>query len=117
MLRSNNTTTMTTPASTTTDPYRDPKVEFDVRSIPGRVKHSQIFQRWLDLPVNEFFVLFNDHDPVPLRYQFEDRSAGGFTWNYLQAGPDLWHVRIAKTQAAVAAGGSDSCCSGGACGG
>ncbi|MBP6508905.1 MAG: DUF2249 domain-containing protein, partial [Opitutaceae bacterium] len=44
----------------------DPAVVFDVRPIPGRVKHAQIFQRWFDLPVGQFFVLLNDHDPVPL---------------------------------------------------
>jgi len=88
---------MTTPASA--DPYRDPKVEFDVRSIPGRVKHAQIFQRWLDLPVGEFFVLFNDHDPVPLRYQFEAEFQGAFTWEYLEQGPEDFRVKITKLRA------------------
>ena len=89
----------------------------DVRTIPPRHRHALIFQRFDDLKAGEAIELVNDHDPVPLRYQFEDRSPGSFTWSYLQAGPDLWHVRIAKTQAAVASGASDSCCSGGACGG
>lgn len=90
---------MTTPASTeppSNDPHRDPEVVFDVRSIPGRVKHAQIFQRWLDLPVNEFFVLFNDHDPVPLRYQFEAEFAGAFSWEYLERGPEDFRVKITK---------------------
>ncbi len=43
---------------------------FDVRSIPCRVKHAQIIQRWQALPVGAHFVLINDHDPVPLYYQF-----------------------------------------------
>lgn len=81
------------------DPHRDPKVVFDVRTIPGRVKHAQIFQRWLDLPVGKFFVLLNDHDPVPLRYQFEHEFNGAFTWEYLEQGPEEFRVKITKLQA------------------
>lgn len=101
---------MTTPASATTDPYRDPKVEFDVRSIPGRVKHAQIFQRWLDLPVGEFFVLFNDHDPVPLRYQFEAEFQGAFSWEYLERGPEDFRVKITKLRAVSAPATAPSGC-------
>ncbi len=82
--------------ATSADPHRDPKVVFDVRVIPGRVKHAQIFQRWLDLPVNEYFVLLNDHDPVPLRYQFEAEFKGAFTWEYLEQGPEEYRVKITK---------------------
>ena len=63
----------------------------------------------------EALQLVNDHDPQPLRQQFEVRSAGAFKWAYLQQGPDLWRVQISKTEPAAATGGS--CCSGGACGG
>lgn len=81
------------------DPNRDPKVVFDVREIPGRVKHAQIFDRWLNLPVNEFFVLLNDHDPVPLKYQFDAEFPGAFTWEYLERGPVEYRVKITKLQA------------------
>lgn len=85
--------------STSTDPHLDPKVVFDVRPIPGRVKHAQIFQRWLDLPVGGFFVLLNDHDPVPLRYQFDAEFAGAFSWEYLEQGPEEFRVKISKLKA------------------
>lgn len=103
-------------SSTSTDPHLDPKVVFDVRPIPGRVKHAQIFQRWVDLPVGEFFVLLNDHDPVPLRYQFDAEFAGAFSWEYLEQGPEEFRVKISKLRAldgsapqptAKACGGSD----------
>ncbi len=84
------------------DPLRDPRVVFDVRPIPGRVKHAQIFQRWLDLPVNEFFILLNDHDPVPLRYQFEREFSGAFTWEYVERGPEEFRVKITKLQPVIA---------------
>ena len=77
-------------------------VRFDVREIPCRVKHAQIFQRWLDLAVGRHFVLINDHDPVPLYYQFAAQFPDAFSWEYLERGPEEFHVRITKL-AAVAA--------------
>ena len=82
-----------------TDPNRNSEVVFDVRPIPGRVKHTQIFQRWLNLPVGEFFVLLNDHDPVPLRYQFEAEFENAFSWEYLEHGPEEFRVKITKLKA------------------
>lgn len=70
--------------------------QFDVRRIPCRVKHAQIFQRWADLPVGGHFVLINDHDPVPLYYQFEALHHGAFTWEYLVDGPAEFHVKITR---------------------
>lgn len=86
-------------STVSTDPNRDPKVVFDVRPIPGRVKHTQIFDRWINLPVGEFFVLLNDHDPVPLKYQFEAEFQGAFTWDYLERGPEEYRVKITKLKA------------------
>jgi len=69
---------------------------FDVRSLPGRTKHAQILQRWLNLGVGEHFVLLNDHDPVPLRYQFEAEFPAAFSWDYVEKGPDAFRVKITK---------------------
>jgi uncharacterized protein (DUF2249 family) len=38
----------------------------------------------------------NDHDPFPLRYQFEATRTGQFSWDYLEAGPVVWRVAIGK---------------------
>jgi uncharacterized protein (DUF2249 family) len=72
---------------------------FDVREIPCRVKHAQIFQRWADLAVGQHFVLINDHDPVPLWYQFAAQFPAAFEWEYLVRGPDEFQVKITKLQA------------------
>lgn len=69
---------------------------FDVRRIPCRVKHAQIFQRWAELPVGSHFVLVNDHDPIPLYYQFEALFRGAFEWEYLVDGPTEFHVKITR---------------------
>lgn len=76
---------------------------FDVRTIPCRAKHAQIFQRWHNLPVGGHFVLINDHDPVPLYYQFAGQYPGAFNWEYLDAPADEFRVRITKLQAVTPA--------------
>ena len=81
----------------------DADIVFDVRPIPCRVKHGLIFQRWLDLPVGGHFVLLNDHDPVPLRYQFEAEFPHALSWEYLERGPDDFRVRITKLRATTGA--------------
>lgn len=72
---------------------------FDVREIPCRVKHAQIIQRWLDLAVGQHFILVNDHDPVPLYYQFAAHFPGAFTWEYLLRGPEEFQVKITRVTA------------------
>ncbi len=89
--------------------------EIDVRTIEPRERHAQIFGRFDALRAGEALQIVNDHDPVPLRFQLESRSAGQFQWAYLQSGPDLWRVQISKLEAKAKAEGEDSCCSGGAC--
>lgn len=87
----------------------------DVRQIAPRDRHAAIFDRFDALRVGEALELVNDHDPVPLLAQFEERLAGRVEWNTLESGPELWRVRIAKAHAVPVAVVADSCCSGGAC--
>lgn len=71
----------------------------DVRPLPPRVKHGTIFATFEALAPGESFILVNDHDPVPLRYQFEFERGGEVTWEYLEQGPELWRVRIGRVAA------------------
>ena len=68
----------------------------DVRPIPCSVKHGLIMKTWFQLPVGDYFVLLNDHDPVPLRYQFEAEFGPAFSWEYLERGPTDFRVKITK---------------------
>jgi uncharacterized protein (DUF2249 family) len=70
--------------------------ELDVRVLPPREKHPAIFACFDSLEQGDSFVLVNDHDPVPLRYQFAAERPDGFTWDYLEQGPEIWRVRIAR---------------------
>ena len=68
----------------------------DVRPIPCSVKHGLIIKQWLELAVGEHFILLNDHDPVPLRYQFAAQWPEAFTWEHLVKGPTEFRVKITK---------------------
>lgn len=70
--------------------------ELDVRVIPPRDKHPTIFRTFDELPKGEAFVLVNDHDPRPLRYQLAAERPDSFDWTYEEQGPEVWRVRIAK---------------------
>lgn len=70
--------------------------ELDVRTLAPAVRHTTIFATFDGLRPGGGFLLINDHDPKPLRYQFEAEHAGEFTWDYIESGPRTWQVRIGR---------------------
>ena len=70
--------------------------ELDVRRLPHGQRHESIFAAYEALGPGAGFVLVNDHDPKPLRYQFEAQHGASYTWDYLEAGPQVWRVRIGR---------------------
>lgn len=68
----------------------------DVTSIPHGRRHPRIFARFARLGPGEAFTLVNNHDPKPLRREFEATHPGVFTWDYLESGPTRWQVRIGR---------------------
>lgn len=68
----------------------------DVREIPHGRRHPLIFGRYARLAPGEDFTLVNNHDPKPLRREFEAVHAGSYTWDYVESGPETWRVRIGK---------------------
>lgn len=71
----------------------------DVRQVPKPQRHPLIFDRFSGLAIGEALVVVNSHDPRHLREEFERDQPGSFTWEYLQAGPAAWRVRIGKCSA------------------
>ncbi len=71
-------------------------IELDIRIVPPREKHPTIFRTFDALSPGEGFTLVNDHDPAPLRHQFEATRAGRYAWSYVAQGPAVWKVRIEK---------------------
>jgi len=76
--------------------------ELDVRRFPHGQRHDVIFTTFDALAAGAAFVLVNDHDPKPLRYQFEAQHAGHYSWDYLEAGPEIWRVRIGRSAGSAA---------------
>ena len=88
----------------------EPRFVWPSRKFKGRREYTAInpkagaYRNTLDayeaLEAGAGFVLVNDHDPKPLRYQFEAEHAGEHTWDYLQNGPRVWQVRIGRAPGA-----------------
>jgi uncharacterized protein (DUF2249 family) len=73
--------------------------ELDVRELPHGQRHEIIFGKLSALAPGEALLIVNDHDPKPLRYQFQAENSGEFSWEYLEEGPEVWRVRIGRTAA------------------
>ena len=68
----------------------------DVRSLIPMQRHQKIFELVDQLVPGKGFVLINDHDPKPLHYKLEAEHPGQFSWTYLESGPEVWRVEIAR---------------------
>ena len=80
-------------------PSLGPDKVLDVRPIPCSIKHKLILKTWFELAPGDHFILLNDHDPIPLRYQFEAEFSDAFRWEYVERGPDAFRVKITKLTA------------------
>ncbi|NCQ17932.1 MAG: hemerythrin [Ignavibacteria bacterium CG_4_8_14_3_um_filter_37_9] len=70
--------------------------QLDIRPVPPREKHPTIFATFDALKNGERFQLVNDHDPMPLYYQFNAERPNQFDWEYVEKGPEVWRVNISK---------------------
>ena len=73
------------------------KTTVAVRSVAPRERHPLIFGSFDQLAAGEALLLVNDHDPKPLYYHFKAELGEAFAWDYLENGPEVWKVRIAKS--------------------
>ena len=89
-----------------------PTVTVDVSHLVTRNRHPLIFGIFTALPMGEAMLLSNDHDPKPLFYQFQAESAGQFSWDYVEQGPDRWQIQIGRIGEAIKAKTGGNCCSG-----
>lgn len=74
----------------------EPIKTIDVRTIVPRERHPLIFDTFDNLAAGDAFLLVNDHDPKPLYHQFKAEKGDTFQWDYIERGPDIWKVRIAR---------------------
>lgn len=73
-----------------------PAAIVNATEYPPHLKHKTIFETFNGLQSGQEMLLINDHDPVPLRYQFESTFPGAYTWEYDEQGPHWFRVRIGK---------------------
>ncbi|RZJ13797.1 MAG: DUF2249 domain-containing protein [Rubrivivax sp.] len=84
----------------------------DLRTVAPQERHPLIFSAFRALTTSGALELVNDHDPRPLRAQFDAQQPGRFSWEAIESGPATWRVRITRTGGGHASG---QCC--GSCGG
>ena len=68
----------------------------DARAIPHAIRHAAIFGALDSLPSGGALVLVAPHDPQPLLAQARDRYPEGVVVEYLQSGPEAWHIRLQR---------------------
>lgn len=67
----------------------------DIPSIYNHhLKHDTIFKVFEHLQPGESFIIHNDHDPLPVRFQLQQMYGKVFTWEYIEEGPQWWDIRV-----------------------
>jgi uncharacterized protein (DUF2249 family) len=94
---------------------------FDARGIAKRLRHAAIFGAIESLADGERMRFVNDHDPLPLLYQIEQRYGSQVRIEYVERRPQQividFVVALDAAQAANDAGEAAGCAGGSAAGG
>lgn len=67
----------------------DMRYPFDARGVAKRFRHAAIFGALDALHPGEVMRFTNDHDPIPLLQQMQQRYGAGIEINYVQREPEL----------------------------
>ena len=70
--------------------------EIDLCLMQRSERHPVVFAAFDRLAVGESFIIFNDHDPQPLRMQIEQMREGEMNWEYIERGPDTFRIRLTR---------------------
>ena len=68
----------------------------DVRPIPIFQRHALVFERFDRLADGESLLLVTDHEPRPLRAEFEQRRCGLYAWEQYRTTDLGWEATIRK---------------------
>lgn len=69
---------------------------FDARGVSKRFRHAAIFGALDALQPGETMRFANDHDPIPLLQQMQQRYGDGVRINYVQREPGLIVIDFAR---------------------
>lgn len=73
--------------------------ELDVRVLIPIERHKLLIRLFNELPVDDHFVFINDHDPLPLFYEFRSIYGDVVGWDYLHRGGREWKVKVTRLEA------------------
>ncbi len=73
--------------------------ELDVRVFVPIERHRMLIEMFKELPVSAHFIFVNDHDPLPLFYEFRSIYGDVVGWEYLNRGGREWKVKVTRTEA------------------
>lgn len=73
--------------------------ELDVRVLIPIERHKLLVGLFKDLPVGDDFTFVNDHDPLPLFYEFRSIYGDVVGWEYLNRGGREWKVKVTRLEA------------------
>lgn len=74
----------------------------DVRPLPTWERHPKVFAAFDQLGEGATLVVVTDHEPRPLRAEFERRLPHAFTWSQCRVGEGCWEARIRTVRSAAA---------------
>ena len=72
----------------------NPIEELDVRVLVPIKRHEKLVKLFGELPAGQSFVFINDHDPIPLYYEFKSIYGDVVGWEYLNRGGREWKVKV-----------------------
>ena len=72
--------------------------ELDVRVLIPIQRHELLVGLFKDMKAGETFTFINDHDPIPLYYEFKSIYGDVVGWEYLNRGGREWKVKVTRTE-------------------
>lgn len=72
--------------------------ELDVRVLVPIQRHELLIRLFKELPAHDNFIFINDHDPIPLYYEFRSIYGDVVGWEYLNRDGREWKVKVTKTE-------------------
>lgn len=73
-------------------------VRLDVRTVPLPQRHPKIFAMFDALTPGRALVLTSDHEPRPLRAEFDRKRPGAYHWVQRALGDGRWEVRLSHIE-------------------
>ncbi|NLV88486.1 MAG: DUF2249 domain-containing protein [Tissierellia bacterium] len=71
-------------------------LQIDTSGYEMQDRTNVVLRSFDQLPVGEKMILINDTDPSHLFNELNEKRFGKFEWEYIEEGPDVWKVSLAK---------------------